>query len=450
MQAHGSTNIRVLLNKLSSNIASIKEKIKLEGSVNDLGLHAILETTILRVYNATYETKFVNANIVEKNYPGIDGVDDDNKLMVQVTSTFGVKKIEHAIDQILKHKIHLKYTRLIFLFLADKKPLAKQTQLRLEKKIHGKFSIDFDKGLIDLKDLYKTHHYKQDIQSTLNAVRILDEVLQYTPEEFVTGINALSVCFHDEELDNVFALVDLIIKEGVNVFTSSKKLYDAFREANNPLKDLIIYYDRPAFVSLINCCICVLSNSLINQLSGNSPSVSHLFRQAVKNEIRTEYISFDPGLKAYKAIKEPKIRSYRSVKKSSLAPIVNKILNDTLQESAFGNIGMEEIQQELINYHTRFSPTLLHNDSHFSFLNLKYGKKDMALNYIILGRDYNLNNVQEKVKTVHPGNEIENLTVLVPKDFGQKTRKRIESVKKLSLESCPGYKRSRQLIIDNS
>jgi hypothetical protein len=430
MQSRGSTNIRVLLNKLQSNIASLKDQLKLGATVNDLGLHAILETTVLRVYNATYDSKLVNANIIEKNYPGIDGVDDGSKLMVQVTSTFGVKKIEHTIDQILKHNLYRKYNRLIFLFLTEKKPLSKATRLRLENKIQGKFSLDFDKGLIDLKDLYQFHHYKQDIESTFNAVQILEEVLKYNDNPIPLGYEALSVSFHDEELDNVFALVDLIIKDGVNVYTSSKRLFDAFKEANNPLKDFIIYHDRATAPPQIRCCICILSNAFINQISSNSTSLSPLFRQALKSEIRMEYISFDPGLKGYKAIKEPKIRSYRSVKKSSLAPTVSKILNAALQESAFGNIGMEEIQQELINYHTRFTPTLLHNDSHFSFLNLKYGKHtDISLNYIILGRDYNLTNVLEKIKTLFPREDIKNLNVLVPKDFGQKTRKRIESVK---------------------
>lgn len=276
-------NIRVLLTRLSSNLSSIREKVRIENSTNDMSLNVLLETRLLEVYNYTVGINLENSNLFLQNSPGIDGFDKVNKIMAQVTSTFSNKKIEHTIAQVLDHRLYEKYSRLIFIFLAEKKKISDKFKKQIQRQIAGKFNFNFETDLIDLDDIYKYHFNKQDIEKIHKVVNLLDEVLEYLPKNSESGFSAISVCFHEEELENVFSLVDAIIREGRNVYVSSKKLYDKFKSVKHPLSDFIIYADPLLSYKNISCCITVLSNSFIIH---NFPNVSshscHLFANALQ------------------------------------------------------------------------------------------------------------------------------------------------------------------------
>ena len=82
------TNLRNLNNKLITNLGLISSKIALENSVNDQSLNILLENPLLEILNFSYNYKLLNATSIGKNFPGIDGIDFENKLMFQISSTF--------------------------------------------------------------------------------------------------------------------------------------------------------------------------------------------------------------------------------------------------------------------------------------------------------------------------------------------------------------------------
>ncbi|RZK18064.1 MAG: hypothetical protein EOO43_12895, partial [Flavobacterium sp.] len=427
-------NLRMLLNRFSKNLGTIREIINIENSVNDLSFNNILETKMLNVLNVSFEYELVNANLIKKNYSGVDGIDRTNKLMVQVSSTITPEKLNHTIDQILETGIYTDFDRLIFLGLSNKSKLTDAFKKKLHHKIDGKFQFNFDKDFLDLRDIYSFHNYQQDLQKIHFIVNELDEVLNYIPDNKQSGFDVIGVCFHDEELENTFLLVDAIVREGINVFITSKKLYDKFSSEHHPLKDYVIYADINQSFQLLDFCITVLSNGFIYQNFRDRPTYScHLLQYTLENEIKTEIICFDPFLKRVKMDTDSKISSYQSIQKENINVTVKRLLSNRIKEATFGNISMDEIKQELVNTHKNFLVTEISQNSDFTLLHLKMDKQDdLQFNYMILTKDFTLNSVIQRFDTNLKRLHSRNLNVLVPKDFSHKTRRRLEGLKSLT------------------
>lgn len=422
-------NIRALLGRLSKNLAAIKEVIRIETSANDYGLNSLMETRIMHIYNISTGLNLHNINLFERNYPAIDGADPSRRLMVQVTSTFSHQKIEHTINQVLDHKIYEKYDRLQFIFLNDKKKLPKKVEDKIASLVNGKFEFEPDKDIIDLRDIYRLHYYNQDIEKILNAVNSLDEVLNYLPADTSgSGYDALAVCFHDEEIENVYTLVDVILREGINVYITSRKLYDLFAARKNHYREYLIYYHPGLSLNNVTFCITVLSNAFISMLQSKPGTADAIYNYAKETGVNIEYVTFDTHLQGIKHIRD-RIGSYRSMQRN-LTQAVKLILAERLKESAFSNIKLDEIKQEIINAHSNFSSDVTMEETDFFLLNLKMADQDdIELNYLVLGKDYTRNNAIPKINAAVDLTSLKNLNILVPKDFSQKTRKRLDSVK---------------------
>lgn len=107
---------------------SITEKLtlyKLETSeldkINLYDINITSENFYAGLLNLIMGWNLRNVNFSEKNTPGIDLVDDDNKITVQVTSNNTSDKIKHTIDEFIKNKSYEKYSRLIVLISTEKK-----------------------------------------------------------------------------------------------------------------------------------------------------------------------------------------------------------------------------------------------------------------------------------------------------------------------------------------
>ncbi|MEO6232432.1 MAG: SMEK domain-containing protein [Ferruginibacter sp.] len=423
-----SQNLRTLLNRLKDNIGTIKNSVNVGSSVNDLGFNSYLETTVLKLYNITNKVNLINSNLIEKNYPAVDGIDIENKLMVQVTSTFSNKKIEHTVQKIIEHRLYEKYSKLIFISLTDKTTLTKGFKDKIEKMINKRFEFDFDQCILDLDNLYQSYYYKQEFTDIESAVNLLDNALLYKQTDIISGFFGIGVIFHDEEIENAFFITDTIIKEGINVYLTSNKLIARFKESNHPLVDLIIPVTPNISLSNIKFCITILSAAFNIQLqNGRLPQTDTIYSYVIDSGIRIEYVSFDPYMKYYKPIKGI-IKSYRNIQINSTVGI-NKILDEMKSASAYSDIKIEEVKQELINLNSNFAPSVLNEGSSFILLNLKMqSQKDVELNYLILSKDFVLKDVSQKINIKHKIENIKNLNVLVPKDMSQKTRKRLETV----------------------
>lgn len=421
----------MLFDRLSTNLSIIKTKISIENQANDQSLNVLFETTALKIFNITRDFNFQNANLIEENAPGIDGIDIENKLMVQITSTFSTEKIEHTVDEILKHNLNLKYNRLIFIFLRDRGKKPSNTFInKVQNKINGKFLFDFDNDLYDLNDIYHYLIRTQDIQKLQSALNILDEFLYFVPIGKKSGFEAISITFNEEDINNVELLVDSILKEGINVYINSVNLYSKFKERKHPLFEYLIQVEEKQNLEHIKYTIVVLSNQFINNNFGtDDKNHCKLFQIALKNENKFFVICFDPYLNELKKIRETQFRSYISVEKNTIEKKAKEILKILFAESVYSTYSFNDIKESLINSYPSFTAKEVDDNKDYYFLNFNMEEQeDVTINYLILKKDYIIQTVYSHFSNIHSSKFSKNLNILVPKDFTQKTRRRLNNV----------------------
>ena len=76
----------------------------------------------MQIYWISYaDFELKNANTIEKNAPGIDLIDEKNKISIQVTSDNSSEKIKHFIEEFISNRSYEKYDRMVMLILTRKK-----------------------------------------------------------------------------------------------------------------------------------------------------------------------------------------------------------------------------------------------------------------------------------------------------------------------------------------
>jgi len=427
-------NIRILLDRLSSNLAILSNKLVIDNSNNDFSLNIQLETTFFKILNVVYGYNLENANLLKANSPGVDGIDEDNKLLVQVTSTFSNQKIEHTIDQVLKEGLHKKYDKLLIVFLKNnKRPLSASFLKKIKTKIKGKLEIDFNDFIIDSNDIFKRLSGEQDFQKIESCVNILNGVLDLVPAQKLAGYQLVSLSFDDEEVENVYKLVHQLLFLRVNVYIKSKKLYDRFLKSKQGLIDYLIFVSPQTDLGHINHTITILSNNYIkNNLSEEKQSEKNccLLNSALINNNRFQVLCFDNYIDN-KSISNELFRSYISVQKETLSFKVKEILNKLFSQPFSVRYNIDEIKEELKNsYSGFFTVNNITDHDDYNLFHFKMEEHDdMVMNYIILKKDYRLTRATTNFNKKYKKTYSKNLIILVPKDHNHKTRRRILNVK---------------------
>jgi hypothetical protein len=436
------SNYTTLLDRLSTSLGIIKEKVQLENSANLMNINLNLESKILEIFNLTEDLEIKNANLFKQNMAGVDGIDDINKIVVQVTSTFSNEKIEHTIDQVIKQSLYRKYPRLIIIFLKDKKPLSPAFKLKMLQKTKGLFDFDFDRDLLDLKNIYSKLSINLDINKIQRIQNHIDGFIDYLPKQIEESFDAISVCFHDEEVENAFKLVDRIVREGTNVFLNSKALFDKFVKENHPHRHFLIFADPITNLDSVKFCVAIYSTHfLYDNFSPNSKNKNHLFEFAFNNDLKIERIAFNQFIGNISLIQPRSLSTYQGVTDKNLNKIVKSILQNHTAAAVFSTITPEQVAAELIQQHKIFEHRIINRVDYFLIYFFLHQQETIEINYLILNKDYVL------VKTVSDFNNrfklkySKNLNVLVPKDFAHVTRKRLDVVKQQ-------FKQAKVLYID--
>ena len=82
--------------------------------------NVVAETTLAGLLNLVYGWNLVNANAISQNYPGVDLIDKDRNIAVQVTSTRSVEKVRHTLTEVAK--LGVTFDRLIILVITNQAP----------------------------------------------------------------------------------------------------------------------------------------------------------------------------------------------------------------------------------------------------------------------------------------------------------------------------------------
>ena len=109
-----------LTNTLHRQLAILAHYVRLAGQNNLSSSHVVAESTMTGLLNRVHGWKLVNANTISQNYPGVDLIDRENHIAVQVTATRTVEKVRHTLEEAGKGGVV--YDKLIVMLLTDEQP----------------------------------------------------------------------------------------------------------------------------------------------------------------------------------------------------------------------------------------------------------------------------------------------------------------------------------------
>lgn len=109
------------LKNIAYNLAFLEKVIELRNEESFYDLNIAAETFYADLINLFQGWKLVNANNVHKNIPGIDLIDTENKISIQVTSDNSREKITHTIKEFISNKLYEKFDRLIIFHIKGSK-----------------------------------------------------------------------------------------------------------------------------------------------------------------------------------------------------------------------------------------------------------------------------------------------------------------------------------------
>src|SRR3989337_957669 len=137
--------------------------------MNLTDLNKVSETLLVPLLSEVYELPDLrNLNTESKNFPGIDLVDDNKRVAIQVTATATSDKIKHSLAEFVENGLYKQYERLIIYILVEKQKTYSGTGFDDIIKDHIQF--DKKKDIQDYRDLLEVINGFQIDQ----AKRILD------------------------------------------------------------------------------------------------------------------------------------------------------------------------------------------------------------------------------------------------------------------------------------
>lgn len=134
--------LEISLKRINELMSRFIVQIEGEAAMGRTDLNKAAETILIPLLNEVYGWNLKNVNHYEKNnnYPGVDLVDQQEKVCIQVTAAHTAKKIKDTLRQFKKHKQYLEYSRLIVLLL--KKKQRTYPEKAIQEIIQDKFQFD--------------------------------------------------------------------------------------------------------------------------------------------------------------------------------------------------------------------------------------------------------------------------------------------------------------------
>jgi hypothetical protein len=423
-------NITSLFDSLSTRLALLKEKLNIENAVNDYGLNITLENTFIDVLNIVYNLNLVNANTIKANFPAIDAIDNENAVVFQITSTFSKAKIIASIKKAIENDIHKTHKHLKFFFLKDTGRLSKNTLQEIQETCKGYFECNPDKDFIDSGKLFQQLFVEQNLDKTISVISKLDLLLGTLPIGKTSSFNAVAISFAPDEADNTFLLIDRILREGINVFITSKTVYNKFQEHQHRFIEYLVLVNDALELSHIKNYIVVLSSQHINKNLKNEVECQFL-KQLIKNDLKTKVISFNPFIKNISDIKLRRFKSYISLTtdQKRLNNFTKTVFKDFFNAK---NIDLEfninNIKDELIKLYSNFKVKVLNETANYMAMRFYMENMNMDMAYVILKNKFSQINSIQYISTLKDVYH-QNISILVPKNLNHKTRRVIDNLK---------------------
>lgn len=194
--------------KISKNLEILAHRIKSGGKLNILDLNIHAETFYRDLLNIMYDWNLKSANVLTANAEAIDLIDEEKKIVCQISSTATKQKIESTLKKnVMKDYAENGY-KLKFVFIADD---AKSLR---SKSYQNPFKVPFDSK----KDIYDKFSVLTDIsQLEFDRYASVNELFEKQFRE-KPNIERIS--------NNLTSVVNLIANEDLSVVSYPTNLHE--------------------------------------------------------------------------------------------------------------------------------------------------------------------------------------------------------------------------------
>lgn len=212
-RAHNQEKFVDILTRLNQKIVSL-------GKINILSNHLYSENFFRDLLNIIYGYNLHNQNKVEKNAPGFDLIDDENQIIMQVSSTCTRQKIENTLEkEAIKEKKKENY-RMKFIFIGEQKDTIKTKNYVNPHKI----SFDASSDVILTDDLIK-EFIDKNIDEQRDILELLDKEL--SPILFEESLSFLNDRFINEKVEFSISNLESRYSKENDIDTINNKVIEA-------------------------------------------------------------------------------------------------------------------------------------------------------------------------------------------------------------------------------
>lgn len=162
-------------NEIADRLNNLKTRIQSAAAQNLYDLHIHCENFYMHLLNRLYGWELKNINVTNKNEPGIDSIDKNRKIIIQVSATCSKTKIQSSID-----KIAAAYRNYRFKFVS----IAENADSIRNKRYLLNNYIDFDSNedIIDIDTILREIHAEK--------IKNIEEICDLVCEELeISGVN---------------------------------------------------------------------------------------------------------------------------------------------------------------------------------------------------------------------------------------------------------------------
>jgi len=142
---------------IKKKLIELRSEVEVDNEIGQFDINKIVEDVYMHILNDVYGWDLKNANLLKENFPAIDLIDEENMIVIQVTSTTDTTKLRSTIEKFKKLDDEYRIYDFKMFYIKDKPKFSSASLEEFEK--NGVEKTD----LLGIKDILHQVQAKTDI-----------------------------------------------------------------------------------------------------------------------------------------------------------------------------------------------------------------------------------------------------------------------------------------------
>ncbi len=84
---------------IKKKLIELRSEVEIDNKIGQFDINKIVEDVYMHILNDVYGWDFKNANLLKENFPAIDLIDEENMIVIQVTSITDTIKLRSTVEK---------------------------------------------------------------------------------------------------------------------------------------------------------------------------------------------------------------------------------------------------------------------------------------------------------------------------------------------------------------